>query len=469
MSMRTPVLLLLALLAALAPAASANNPTGDPPSQSDGNKNHIHRLKPWRARFEYQMERNAVAHDELNARADLQAQVQKGQWWPIDCQLYNDTQNGHVLWDHIHNVGWVSDDAIRTFSDGRLEGAPTCDKPGPNHVWFKQPWGLAKQHRLAHRAQAFDKPGGAPVGRVLNAGEWTSTNCHTLHRGHQWVFIDFPGVGSGYVRADALRFWEPGLPAGMPRCAPTPRPVRTWVAMGDSYASGQGADLYFGGSCRRSKNAYWSLLHDKLKLGLQSDTSDFVACSGATTADVLAHQLGALDVNTRLVTLSVGGDDLNFKHVATSCAKPEGQSCKDALAAAFTKSHLQTLRANLRKTYAAIRSHAPSATVFVTGYPNLVGDHVDGCLALDTGDVPALHHAVKMLNGNIQRVIGDRHGFRFIGLVSTFKDHPACNDGVADWINGVHVSDTAESFHPNKLGHAAIAAHLEQVAPRFFK
>lgn len=463
--------LLLTLLAALAPAARAASSPGDPPGgdPGDGHPNHVHKLKPWKARFEYHMERTVVAHVELDARSDLQSEVQKGQWWPIDCQLYNQTENGTVLWNHIHNVGWVPDSSMKTYTDGRLAGSPTCAKPGPNHVWFQQPWTRAKQYRAVRKAQVFDRPGGAPAGRVLHKDAWTNTNCHQGHNGHQWVFIDFPGAGSGYVRADALRFWQAGLPNGMPVCAKAPAPVRTWVAMGDSYASGQGANDYFGGACRRSANAYWSLLKGHLKHGLTSPVSDFVACSGDTTAKVRATQMGVLDVSTRLVTISVGGDDLGFSGVMRSCVEPKGTSCKQAIHNAFVPSHLRQLRAHLRATYADIRNHAPNATVFVLGYPELVErDHIDGCGAMDDTDAPVIHRAAIKLNGSIRRAVGDRRGFRFVGLVKTFLGHGACNDDAPDWINDLHLTDKQESFHPNENGHKAIARRLRQVAPRFF-
>jgi lysophospholipase L1-like esterase len=416
------------------------------------------------------MTRDAVAHVELNARADLQALVQKGQWWPIDCQLNNRTQNGVVLWNHVANVGWIAGSAMKTYTDGRLQGSPHCAKPGPNHVYFKQRWALTKEYRVAHRAAAYDRPGGAPVGKVLDAGAWTTTSCHQLHRGRQWVFIDFAGAGSGYVKAAALRFWQRGLPAGMPACVKPPPPVRTWVAMGDSYASGQGANDYSGGSCRRSANAYWALLHGRLRHGLTSGSSDFVACSGATTAEVRAHQLSALDPTTRLVTISVGGDNLGFSGVVKSCVKPGGTSCKEALRDHVNTSSLRRLRASLRAIYSDIRSRAASATVLVLGYPQLTPpDHIDGCGAMDSSDAPYLHRAGVRLNRSIRRVVGSRRGFRFIGLVSTFQGHPACDDGAADWINGVNLKDTQESFHPNAPGHRAIAAHLAAVAPGFFR
>lgn len=455
MSLRSSLAASVLLLLALAPPALAGN-------------HHVHRLKPWKAQNQYRVEREVVAHRELNVRSDLEALVPKHSWWPIDCQLYNRTQNGRVLWNHVHNVGWIPDQAMKTYSDGRLQGSPTCHKPGAHHVWFKQRWALRKRYRLAHRARAYDKPGGAPVGKVFAKDAWTSANCHQLHGGHQWVLVDFK-TGAGFIRADALRFWQKGLPAGMPPCVKTPAPLRTWVAMGDSYASGQGANDYSGGACRRSANAYWALLRGHLRHGLQSEPSDFVACNGATTSAVHDHQLGALDVTTRLVTISVGGDNLGFSGVMKACVEPKGASCKEAIADHVNKDSLAALRASLRSLYGDIRGRAPNATVLVLGYPMLVGDHVDGCGAMDTGDVPAIHRAGRRLNGSIQNAIGDRRGFRFIGLVATFKDHPACNSDADDWINGIHKTDLDESFHPNEKGHFAIAGRLAAAAPGFFK
>src|SRR5688500_10943280 len=111
----------LALLIAFLGAASAHAgvPPGDePPGGDDGHRNHVYRLKPWKPRFEYRMIRDARVYSELNSRSDKVAEVLKGQWWQIDCQLVATTQNGQILWDHIPNVGWIADKNIRTYSDG---------------------------------------------------------------------------------------------------------------------------------------------------------------------------------------------------------------------------------------------------------------------------------------------------------------------------------------------------------------
>src|SRR5258708_34832393 len=73
-----------------------------------------------------------------------------------------------------------------------------------------------------------------------------------------------------------------------------------YVALGDSYASGLGAGAYdpASGSCDRSAYAYpeqWAAANAPA-----SFTS--VACSGATTSDVLSSQASALSQATPLVS-----------------------------------------------------------------------------------------------------------------------------------------------------------------------
>jgi lysophospholipase L1-like esterase len=308
------------------------------------------------------------------------------------------------------------------------------------------------------------------VGKVLQEGEWTTTNCHQRHRRRQWVFIDFKAQGSGWVPASALKFWQKRLPRRMGRCVRSPKPIRTWVAMGDSYASGQGANEYFGGSCRRSWHSYWARLRGRLRHGIAAPDEKFVACSGATTAAVREHQLAALDPTTRLVTISVGGNDIGFSEVMTICVLQGGSLCRIAVRDHFGRRDLRALRSRLKRLYREIRDRATSAKVLVLGYPRLLpNNYVDGCLKLADSHAPLLNRRARKLNRTIRRAIGRRHGFRFVGLVRPFLAHPACNSEAADWINSLVETDRQESFHPNAAGHRAIARRLARAAPRFFR
>ncbi len=95
--------------------------------------------------------------------------------------------------------------------------------------------------------------------------------------------------------------------------------ARTYVALGDSYSSGAGLAPFDAGSgsCARSPRAYPSIV----ARSLARDRFVFVACSGATIAQITA-QVGAARVALRhaaLVTLTAGGNDLSFTNLLVSC------------------------------------------------------------------------------------------------------------------------------------------------------
>jgi hypothetical protein len=64
------------------------------------------------------------------------------------------------------------------------------------------------------------------------------------------------------------------------------------------------------GSCQRSPDAYAPLI-----AAARGYSLTFVACSGATTAEVISSQLGALSPSTALVTITIGGNDTGFATV----------------------------------------------------------------------------------------------------------------------------------------------------------
>jgi lysophospholipase L1-like esterase len=123
-----------------------------------------------------------------------------------------------------------------------------------------------------------------------------------------------------------------------------------YVALGDSYASGAGAGSYVDGSCRRSSNAYPALR------GKEFPSFKFVACSGATTKS-LRSQLRALTPATTLVTITIGGNDLGFVDVLTTCTLQGDNSCAKRVekARAFARDQLP---ARLDATYSAMSTGA---------------------------------------------------------------------------------------------------------------
>src|SRR5277367_6073782 len=103
----------------------------------------------------------------------------------------------------------------------------------------------------------------------------------------------------------------------------------SYVALGDSYSSGLGAGDYISssGSCDRSTNAYPEQWADA------NSPASFVsvACSGATTADVLASQVSALSASTTLVSITIGGNDAGFSSVMETCVLASTSTCVNAV------------------------------------------------------------------------------------------------------------------------------------------
>jgi lysophospholipase L1-like esterase len=93
-------------------------------------------------------------------------------------------------------------------------------------------------------------------------------------------------------------------------------PGARYVAIGSSYAAGFGIRPLEPGSgaCGRSEVDYPHLVAAKLRLQL-----DDVSCGGAVTANALdtpqgstRPQIDAVTPQTRLVTLTIGGNDVNY-------------------------------------------------------------------------------------------------------------------------------------------------------------
>jgi lysophospholipase L1-like esterase len=220
-----------------------------------------------------------------------------------------------------------------------------------------------------------------------------------------------------------------------------------YVALGDSYSSGLGAGDYISssGSCDRSTNAYpeqWA--------GLNAPASFVsVACSGATTADVLSSQVSALSTSTTLVSITIGGNDAGFSSVMETCVLSSTSSCVNAIsnAEAFVTSQLP---GRLNATLRAIRADAPNAEIVLLGYPDLYDlSKSNSCLGLSTKDRIALNGGADDLDSALAtaaRVNGDT----FADVRGQFAGHEICDSG--SWLNSVDIFAISSSYHSNASG-----------------
>ena len=219
-----------------------------------------------------------------------------------------------------------------------------------------------------------------------------------------------------------------------------------YVALGDSYASGTGAGDYGdSGACKRSANSYpqlWANAHSPASFS-------FDACSGAVTSDVLSGQLGSLNADTTLVSISIGGNDAGFVDVMIDCTLSSDQGCIDRVeeAKAFANGELP---GRLDNVYSQIKSKAPNAELVVLNYPHFyeIGGSCNGGLS----DVK--REAINGGSDALSEVISSRAsaaGAKFADVRGNFSGHGICSDDW--WLHSVRVP-VDESYHPNAAGHS---------------
>lgn len=271
-----------------------------------------------------------------------------------------------------------------------------------------------------------------------------------------------------------------------------------YIALGDSFASGEGAWDYEDGTdfddrddlwpfnddeedhnrCHRSKNAYSQILAADNDF---AEGDGFVACSGAQIDDFNdpndSHtgenpQLEALDENTSLVTLSVGGNDLGFADVLQDCIlNGEGgvgfvDSCQEKHDQRITD-RLPELREELITLYRQAKAKAPNARIIVVGYPPLFVENPDDDYGnlLFAEDQEWMNDRAGDLNATLASA-AEEAGVEFVDPTGAFRGHGLGSDD--PWFNdldwggpGMMLVDPS-SFHPNAKGHEAFARLIQQ-------
>ncbi len=225
-------------------------------------------------------------------------------------------------------------------------------------------------------------------------------------------------------------------------------PSGEYVALGDSYASGVGAGSYSGGTCLRSAKSYPQRLVKK-EPGLKLKDA---TCSGATIADVRDKQLASLSSNTKLVTLTVGGNDAQFRTLVEYCLTQSDFMCESGTSMVnhFARNQMVDQLAAL---YGDIKKRAPQARIIVLGYPWLV-EKTGSCGVIDLSA-----DRRTWMNGTVDAVAegttkaAGKAGVEYLDMrfMFGFGNHGAC--GSSPWINGVNLANPTETFHPNATGY----------------
>jgi lysophospholipase L1-like esterase len=218
-----------------------------------------------------------------------------------------------------------------------------------------------------------------------------------------------------------------------------------YVALGDSYSSGVGASGQ-SGTCLRSNNSYAA------KWAAQNSPSSFqfLACSGATTDDVLKKQVPAIKAGADLVSITIGGNDAGFAPTVITCLTSSESACATKVASGKTYV-ANTLPAKLDATYQAIRAKAPDARVVVLSYP-LIFDTTAVICEMSINKRKALNSGAVALDDMIKSR-AEAAGFVYSEVRDEFTGHGVCSS--RPYLNGLTVIPPQNSYHPNGAGYSS--------------
>jgi lysophospholipase L1-like esterase len=247
----------------------------------------------------------------------------------------------------------------------------------------------------------------------------------------------------------------PGTAPPGPTPPAPPPPVDQYVALGDSFAAGQGTIVYTDDACKRSASAHPALIDAQ-----RANTElTFVACAGADTDDVRNDQLGALGAGTDIVTITVGANDVGFADALAICASQSDANCSTAIASA-NDAIANALGGLLDALYAEIRAAAPTATIVVVGYPRPFGPATCAGTALVSASEQGNINDAADAAGDVIEARAQAAGFSYVDPIPTFTGHAICS--AEPFLNGADAG-AVEGFHPNAAGHTAYAALVRSV------
>jgi hypothetical protein len=244
-----------------------------------------------------------------------------------------------------------------------------------------------------------------------------------------------------------------------------------WVGLGDSFAAGPlipNQSLSPLGCLRSSKN------FARLAAASEGHTLTDVSCSGARTTHMTASQstsagtnppqFNALTVDTRIVSLQIGGNDIGFTEILQNCAtaNPFGRPCQNRYNPGGNDEIARRINETAPKVAAVIqgiRAKSPAAQILVVNYAAILPESGSGCwpqVPLAYSDVPYLRAKQKQLNAMLQTQSA-ANGAEYVDDYTASIGRDACKGSGTRWVEPLVPGNAAAPFHPNARGMAGIA------------
>lgn len=261
----------------------------------------------------------------------------------------------------------------------------------------------------------------------------------------------------------------------------TPPPLRL-IALGSSFAAGPGIAPVADPAARRSARNYPHLVAERLGAHLVD-----VTVTGATTATILerrqrigrrrfAPQIEAVDVDADIVTVTAGGNDLDYLGGVIRTALLRRVWPRSGSLGIRQSRHRHQERAVDKAAAAAdalvrivteIRRRAPGARVLLVDYVPIFTAETgaDASTRFTSADIQGFRGVAKILS-QVFRDAAERSGAELIPASAYSQDHGI--GSVDPWVFGLRpIRDLGSSFHPTAAGMAAVAAVVvDRLMPR---
>lgn len=277
------------------------------------------------------------------------------------------------------------------------------------------------------------------------------------------LFLCLLSSWSGCLYAD-----QPGSESGggLPR--------RHYVSLGSSYAAGPDVGIkdIASGPCNRSQSNFARLLAKAENLSL-TDAS----CVGATTDNILYRgqygnppQIEAVNADTDLVTILIGGNDVDYVGALTglSCLNsPSWDSFCDIFDLFDLTAKVNALQGKVEKVLNEVKMRAPNATIVLVGYLRAVPlSGFVGCddLQLNSLSVEAVNWLKTSLEVRLNAAAIDTAVY-YLPAGALSVGHDVCSHD--PYVNGYRHLAAADAswttrmpLHPNRRGMQFVADRL---------
>lgn len=253
------------------------------------------------------------------------------------------------------------------------------------------------------------------------------------------------------------------------------RPPADYVALGSSFAAGPGVGGRVHGApilCARSDANYARQLAGSLHLRLRDMT-----CSGATIANLLttrqagqAPQIDGVDAGVRLVTITVGGNDVAYlgNLAGESCANDPSKVpllwrpivCRTTSSAEVGQAFAE-LPSRLGGLIDEVRKRAPAARIVLVDYATVLptSGSCYGIAPLHADQIRDANLKAVRLSAITERVAVSKHAL-FVSASRVTRGHDVCSRD--PWVfgfvfNRIPLTWGPFAFHPNQKGMLATA------------